>query len=117
MLETTPTGRNSFEGFTTKRIYRLFAKTRVFDDLAIHPVMLGVLDRMLGHYQLSAPTGIRIGPGEPAQILHRDDSIYPLPEPHGEVVLNTMWAWSRDREPADDEHVVQTEMPGGSVAF
>lgn len=136
VLETTPTGRNTFEGFATKRIYRLFAKTRVFDDLAIHPVMLGVLDRMLGHYQLSAPTGIQIGPGEPAQILHRDDSIYPLPEPHGEVVMNTMWAfddfttvngatrfvpgshlWPHDRQPSDDEPVVQTEMPAGSVAF
>ena len=46
-----------------------------------------------GPYQLSAPTGIQIGPGEAAQILHRDDSIYPLPEPHAEVVLNTMWAF------------------------
>lgn len=136
VLETTPTGRNTFEGFATKRIYRLFGKTRVFDDLAIHPVMLGVLDRVLGHYQLSAPTGIQIGPGEPAQILHRDDSIYPLPEPHGEVVMNTMWAfdnfttvngatrfvpgshlWPRDREPTADDAVVQTEMPAGSVAF
>ena len=136
VLETTPTGRNTFEGFATKRIYRLFAKTRIFDDLAIHPVMLAVLDRMLGHYQLSAPTGIQIGPGEPAQILHRDDSIYPLPEPHGEVVLNTMWAfddftsvngatrflpgshrWPTDRQPTDDDPIVQTEMPAGSVAF
>ena len=136
VLQTTPTGRNTFEGFATKRIYRLFGKTRIFDDLAIHPVMLGVLDRVLGHYQLSAPTGIQIGPGEPAQVLHRDDSIYPLPEPHGEVVLNTMWAfddftslngatrfvagshrWSRDRQPAEDEPVVRTEMPAGSVAF
>lgn len=136
VLEETPTGRNTFEGFATKRIYRLFAKTRVFDDLAIHPVMLGVLDRVLGHYQLSAPTGIQIGPGEPAQILHRDDSIYPLPEPHGEVVLNTMWAfddftavngatrfvpgsqhWSRDREARESDSIMQTEMPAGSVAF
>ncbi|MFP5326203.1 MAG: phytanoyl-CoA dioxygenase family protein [Acidimicrobiia bacterium] len=136
ILAETPTGRNTFEGFATKRIYRLFAKTRVFDDLAIHPVMLAVLDRTLGHYQLSAPTGIQIGPGEPAQILHRDDSIYPLPDPHGEVVLNTMWAfddftsvngatrfvpgshrWPRDREPTEADALVQTEMPAGSVAF
>ena len=36
----------------------------------------------VGHYQLSAPVGICIGPGEKAQILHRDDAIYPVPEPH-----------------------------------
>ena len=136
VLDATPTGRNEFEGFGTKRIYRLFAKTRGFDGLAIHPVMLGVLDRVLGHCQLSAPTGIQIGPDEPAQILHRDDSIYPLPEPHREVVLNTMWAlddftvenggtrfvpgshrWEVGRQPTADEPFEVIEMPVGSVAF
>jgi hypothetical protein len=29
--------------------------------------------------------------GEEAQILHRDDSIYPVPEPHPPLVVNTMW--------------------------
>jgi ectoine hydroxylase-related dioxygenase (phytanoyl-CoA dioxygenase family) len=136
ILEATPTGRNDFEGFGTKRIYRLFAKTRAFDTLATDAVLLGVLDEIVGPAQLSAPTGILIGPGERAQVLHRDDSIYPLPEPHQEVVLNTMWAfddftrengatcfvegserWEPGRRPADDEPVVQIEMPAGSVAF
>ena len=54
--------------------------------------MLGVLDRVLGHYQLSAPTGIQIGPGERAQVLHRDQSVYPLPADFPTVVVNTMWA-------------------------
>src|SRR5579864_170013 len=135
-LASTPTGRNNFEGFATKRIYRLFAKTRTFDRLAIDPVMLGVLSRVLGHCQLSAPTGIQIGPGEVAQVLHRDDSIYPIPEPHVEVVLNTMWAlddftvangatrfvsgshrWEAGRRPVAADEVVQTTMPAGSVAF
>jgi ectoine hydroxylase-related dioxygenase (phytanoyl-CoA dioxygenase family) len=136
VLETTPTGRNDFEGFGTKRIYRLFAKTRAFDDLAVHPVMLGVLDRILGPCQLSAPTGILIGAGEAAQGLHRDDGIYPLPVPHPEVVLNTIWAfddftaangatrfvpgshrWDADRWPVEAEATVRAEMPAGSVAF
>jgi ectoine hydroxylase-related dioxygenase (phytanoyl-CoA dioxygenase family) len=136
ILSSTPTGRNDFEGFGTKRIYRLFAKTRAFDDLAIDPVLLDVVDAVIGPAQLSAPTGIWIGPGEPAQVLHRDDSIYPLPEPHGEVVLNTMWAfddftaanggtrfvpgshrWGPGRHPSDADDVVEVEMPAGSVAF
>jgi len=50
LLRTTRTGRNSFEGFGTQRIYALFAKTRVFDALATHPLLLGVLDQVLGHY-------------------------------------------------------------------
>lgn len=136
VLEATPTGRNDFEGFGTKRIYRLFGKTRCFDDLAVHPVLMAVADALIGPCQLSAPTGILIGPGEPAQILHRDDSIYPIPEPHPDVVLNTMWAfddfsvangatrfvegshrWEPGRSPTRDEPVVHAEMPAGSVAF
>ena len=91
VLRSTRTGRNSFEGFDTQRIYALFAKTRVFDALATDPLLLGVLDQILGHYQLSAPVGICIGPGEKAQVLHRDDAIYPVPEPHPPLVVNTMW--------------------------
>lgn len=90
--EQTPSGRNDFEGFDTRRIYALFAKTRGFDELATHPLLLGVLDEVLGHYQLSGPVGIDIGPAESPQGLHRDDSVYPIPWPHQQVVLNTMWA-------------------------
>jgi ectoine hydroxylase-related dioxygenase (phytanoyl-CoA dioxygenase family) len=92
VLAATPSGRNDFEGFHTRRVYALFAKVRAFDAPVTHPLLLGVLDRVLGHYQLSAPVAIEIGPGETAQFLHRDDSIYPLPQPHGEVVVNSIWA-------------------------
>jgi ectoine hydroxylase-related dioxygenase (phytanoyl-CoA dioxygenase family) len=135
VLDRTPTGRNDFEGFKTRRIYALFAKTRAFDALATYPLLLGVLDGVLGpSYQLSAPTGIEIGPGEKAQVLHTDDGIYPLPRPHPEVVLNSMWAlddfteangatrvvpgshkWT-DRRPTEDE-TVKVTMPAGSVLF
>jgi ectoine hydroxylase-related dioxygenase (phytanoyl-CoA dioxygenase family) len=136
VLEQTPTGRNDFEGWSTKRIYALFRKTRCFDDLAIDPLVWDVTAQVLGpHFQLSAPTGIQIGPGEPAQILHRDDSIYPLPKPHQEVVLNTMWAfddfveangatrmvpgshlWEPGRTPTQPD-TIPMEMPAGSVMF
>jgi ectoine hydroxylase-related dioxygenase (phytanoyl-CoA dioxygenase family) len=133
--EQTPLGRNDFEGFATRRIYALFAKTRGFDELATHPLLLGVLDRVLGHYQLSGPVGIDIGPGESAQGLHRDDVVYPLSWPHPQVVLNTMWALddftedngatlivpgshktAPDDQPALADAVVAT-MPAGSVMF
>jgi len=136
VLDRTPTGRNDFEGYKTRRIYALFAKTRAFDALALHPLLLGVLDAVLGpSYQLSAPTGIEIGPGEKAQFLHMDDGIYPLPRPHPEVVLNSMWAlddftvengatrvvpgshrWT-DRIPVDPDETVPVTMPAGSVLF
>jgi ectoine hydroxylase-related dioxygenase (phytanoyl-CoA dioxygenase family) len=135
VLRDTPTGRNDFEGFKTQRVYALFAKTRAFDGPAIHPLLLGVLDAVLGYYQLSAPTGIQIGPGEKAQILHRDDSIYPLPRDFPNVVMNTMWAlddftvangatrlvpgshrWT-DRVPTAADETIVAEMLAGSVMF
>ncbi|MEX2659492.1 MAG: phytanoyl-CoA dioxygenase family protein [Acidimicrobiales bacterium] len=133
VLARTPTGRNDFEGFATQRVYALFAKTRAFDGPAIHPLVLGVVDRVLEHHQLSAPVAIQIGPGEQAQVLHRDDSIYPLTRPHPDVVVNTMWCFDdftaangatrlvpgshhRDEEPDESETIV-AEMPAGSVVF
>jgi ectoine hydroxylase-related dioxygenase (phytanoyl-CoA dioxygenase family) len=135
VLRATPTGRNDFEGFKTQRIYALFAKTRVFDGPATHPLVLGVLDHFLKSYQLSAPVGINIGPGETAQNLHCDDGVYPLPRPHQEVVMNTMWPldaftkangatrvvpdshkWT-DKRPDDSSTVVDAEMPAGSLMF
>ncbi len=41
VLDETPTGRNDFEGHRTRRIYALFAKTRCFDEPAIHPSCSG----------------------------------------------------------------------------
>jgi ectoine hydroxylase-related dioxygenase (phytanoyl-CoA dioxygenase family) len=91
ILERTPPGRDDFEGRSTRRVYALFAKTRALDAMATHPVVLGVLDRVLGDYQLSAPAAISIGPGEVAQPLHPDDAIYPVARPHQELVVNVMW--------------------------
>ena len=76
LLRTTRTGRTPSRG-SHERIYALFAKTRIVDAVATHRLLLGVLDQVLGHHQLSAPVGVCIGPGEKAQVLHRDDAIYP----------------------------------------
>lgn len=133
LAEVTPTGRNDFEGFNTRRVYALFGKTRVYDDLALHPLLVGICDRLLDHYQLSAPVGLWLGPGETEQSLHYDDLVYPLPWPHQHVVLNSVWAlcdfradngatrlvpgshrWPRDRRPRPDESVA-VEMPAGSA--
>ncbi len=91
ILEVTPGGRDDFEGRNTRRVYALFAKTRALDVMATHPVVLAVLDRVLGNYQLSAPAAISIGAGEVAQPLHSDDAIYPMARPHQELVVNVMW--------------------------
>jgi hypothetical protein len=41
------TGRNSFEGRRTQRIYSVLSRTRVCDRLVDHPRVLAVLDRLL----------------------------------------------------------------------
>jgi ectoine hydroxylase-related dioxygenase (phytanoyl-CoA dioxygenase family) len=133
--DQTPLGRNDFEGFATRRVYALFAKVRGFDDLAIDPLLLGVLDEVLGHYQLSGPVGIDIGPGESPQGLHRDDVVYPVPWPHQQLVLNTMWALddfteengatvivpgshgTPPEDKPDDAAAIVASMPAGSVMF
>ncbi|HVB43797.1 MAG TPA: phytanoyl-CoA dioxygenase family protein [Streptosporangiaceae bacterium] len=136
VLAATRTGRNPFEGFATQRVYALFAKTRTFDQPAVHPLLLEVLEQVLGHYQLSAPVGIRIGPGEQAQMLHRDDAVYPLPQPHPPVVVNTMWPldeftqengatrfvpgshlWQPGRQPSRTDPVLAATMSPGSAMF
>jgi len=135
VLADVPRGRNEFEGFNTRRIYNLFAKTRAMDPVALHPLLLGVLDEVLGHYQFSAPVGIQIGPGQPAQVLHHDDVVYPLPWPHAEVVVNSMWAFDDFTEAngatriapgshrrADKAYdlgmaTIPLEMPAGSVVL
>ncbi len=129
----TPPGRDEFEGHRTRRVYALFARTRALDALATHPLVLGVLDRVLGQYQLSAPAAIAIDPGERAQVLHPDDAIYPVARPHGELVVNVMWPleefteangatrivpgshrWG-DERPDPDTATVAIEMDAGSA--
>jgi hypothetical protein len=133
LLDSIPEGRNPFEGFNTRRIYSVFAKTRRLDGPATHPLVLDALERALGPFQFSAPTGIEIGPGEVAQALHHDDGVYPLTRPHAEVVANVMWAlddftaangatrivrgshrWGEER-PDEATPITTAEMPAGSA--
>jgi ectoine hydroxylase-related dioxygenase (phytanoyl-CoA dioxygenase family) len=118
ILEQTPTGRDDFEGHSTRRVYGLFGKTRSLDPMATNEVVLAALDSVLGHYQLSAPTGISIGPGETEQPLHPDDAIYPLPRPHVELVVNVMWPLQEFTEAngatriVPGSHLWANEVPG-----
>ena len=93
LLVDTPTGRDDFEGFDTRRIYALAGKTRAVDPLLAHPVVTRICERVLGAgLRVSSATTIAIGPGERAQSLHYDAQVYPLPRPEPEEVVNSMWA-------------------------
>jgi ectoine hydroxylase-related dioxygenase (phytanoyl-CoA dioxygenase family) len=136
LLDDTPSGRNDFEGFLTRRVYNLPSKTRALDRLYLDPLVLAVTDALLGHHQLCAAVAIDLGPGETAQDEHHDDGLYPLPRPYGEVLLSTMWAlddftetngatvmlpgshrWERGRAPTDEDERRLAVMPAGSVAL
>jgi hypothetical protein len=130
------TGRNSFEGRRTQRIYSVLSRTRVCDRLVDHPRVLAVLDRLLmPNYLLSALQAINIQPGETAQLTHHDDGFYPIPRPRGPLAAATVWAiddftadngatvlypgshrWGR-RRPGPDDPSLPAVMPVGSCVF
>ncbi|HTL83600.1 MAG TPA: phytanoyl-CoA dioxygenase family protein, partial [Acidimicrobiia bacterium] len=75
-VQATAFGGDEFAGQRTRRTGSLLARSRSFRELAAHPIVLGTLDRVLGDhatsYQLHLTQVIEIGPGEPAQYVHRD---------------------------------------------
>ena len=131
------TGRNSFEGLSTQRLYASLQKTRVFDRLVDHPRILALLDRMFEpNYLLSQCQVINILPGEAAQALHRDDLFVPISKAGVEIGAATVWAiddftetngstvvvpeshhWSGDRMAGENESTLPAVMPAGSVIF
>jgi ectoine hydroxylase-related dioxygenase (phytanoyl-CoA dioxygenase family) len=99
-LDATAPGGDEFSGRNTRRTGCLLARSKGFADLAAHPLVLGALDRVLGDhatsYQLHLTQVIEIGPGEPAQLVHRDQWAFDFfTFPAGfEVECHTMWAMS-----------------------
>lgn len=87
------TGRNSFEGHKTQRVYDVLSKTRLTDRLADHPRILGLMDKLFQPgFLLSQSQIINILPGEEAQGLHADDSFYRIPRPRQPLGAATVWA-------------------------
>ena len=84
--------------------------------------------------QLNLTQAIRIGPGEPKQIVHRDDAMFPFARQGIEAMINCMWAvddftvengatqvvpgshrWDDpQRRPSEDE-ITQGAMKAGSL--
>jgi ectoine hydroxylase-related dioxygenase (phytanoyl-CoA dioxygenase family) len=91
-LGTEPAG-NSFEGDRTLRVYNLLAHGSLWEELAVDPGVLPVVEGVLDPGCLmSSLSSIRILPDETAQPIHADDQVIPLAKPHAPTVCNTMWA-------------------------
>jgi hypothetical protein len=96
-LARTPTGPDAFSGRRTRRTGALIARSPSSRDLVMHPLALGSTRVLLAHatnFQLHLTQSIAIGPGEPAQSLHRDQWAFDFfPFPNGyEVQCNVIWA-------------------------
>lgn len=91
------TGFDDFTGRNTRRTGGLVARSPTGRGLITHPLAVGVASRMLAHatsIQLHLTQLISIGPGEPAQLIHRDQwafDTFPFPTGY-EVQSNTLWA-------------------------
>jgi ectoine hydroxylase-related dioxygenase (phytanoyl-CoA dioxygenase family) len=93
----TPAGPDAFSGHHTRRTGALVARSPSSRELVLHPLALGTTRLVLAHatnFQLHLTQSIAIGPGEPAQPLHRDQWAFDFfPFPNGyEVQCNTIWA-------------------------
>ena len=91
-LDQNISGRNDFEGLKTNRVYAMLAKSPLFAELAIHPLVLAFAEAELGREcLLSACLAINIHPGETVQPWHYDDSHYRLPRPRDSLGLSAFW--------------------------
>lgn len=96
-IDLTPCGPDDFSGRSTKRIGGLVARSPKARDLVTHPHILAITGDLLGHatsFQLHLTQVIAIGPGEAAQMIHRDQwafDFFPFPKDY-EVQCNTIWA-------------------------
>jgi ectoine hydroxylase-related dioxygenase (phytanoyl-CoA dioxygenase family) len=128
---------NAFTGYNTVRYFGLLNRGEIWQRVAAHQPLLPVLRGVLGKDMLLSTMGTAvIGPGEPAQPIHRDDELYDIAMPHKNLVCNTMWALSDfteengatrvvpgthrllpPAEPGKAYDSIPAVMPKGSVCF
>jgi len=97
-LDATPVGADEFSGRNTRRTGGLLTKAPSSVAMVAHPLVLDVVERALWpkktSFQLHLTQSIAIGPGSPAQMLHRDHwcfDFFPFPR-EVDVEVSTIWA-------------------------
>ena len=87
---------SDFNGYSTLRLACVLSHAPSSAALIAHPLVLEIADAvLLPHclsYQIGSTTAIEIWPGESNQVLHRDDTIYPMRLPGMELQISAMWA-------------------------
>ena len=96
-VDATPYGADEFAGPHTRRTGGLVARSAAGRELVLDDLVLGACDRVMAHvqqYQLHLTQLIRIEPGAPAQMVHRDQwafDFFTFPTGY-QVQCNTIWA-------------------------
>ena len=96
-VERTPYGTDDFAGPRTRRTGGLVARSEASRELVLDELVLGTVDQVLAHvnnYQLHLTQLIRIEPGAPPQVVHRDQwafDFFTFPTGY-QVQCNTIWA-------------------------
>ena len=111
-VELTPVGSDDFTGRNTRRTGGLLTKCPTSAELVAHPVVLDAVDQVLWGkkttFQLHLTQSIAIGPGSPAQFLHRDHwcfDFFPFPR-DVDVEVSTIWALTEFTEESGATRVV-----------
>ena len=126
-----------FTGMVTRRWFDVLNDGDIWQQIAVHPWILQVQEKVLGEgFLLSTMGSAIVGDGEPAQAIHVDDGVYAFPRPHHNLVCNTMWAlsefteetgatrvvhgshnWEKDPDFGTHYDTIPLVMPTGSLAF
>lgn len=132
-----------FYGTQARHVADVAGKSDVFlREILCHPLFMGVCDRILRPncttYQLNFADVMERGPGAPAQMLHRDDGIWPhMPRPLpfplefatmvalGEFtealgatrIVPGSHKWDPARQPAAQEIAVAELEPGSAALY
>jgi hypothetical protein len=136
-VNATRDGRDDFSGRATTRTGALVARSPACRELVMQPLVLDTARRFLepwcARIQLHLTQIIRLKPGQPAQMIHRDRWAWGTYLQGIEPQFNTIWAltdftaengathvapgsttWPDDRRPQPEE-LTQAVMPRGSV--
>ena len=88
--------QNDFNGYLTRRVGGVAEHSGEFQHLFAEPQILALAEAILGPHcevlQVGSTTAIEILPGEKAQVLHADDSIYPTQYFPFEMQISALWA-------------------------
>ncbi len=136
----TPLSQGAFYGARTKRFGSLLTRSPAIERLAMHPLVLSLVEQMLlpwcERIALNLTQAIEIHPGALPQLPHRDQDMWQGPKGSLEYLVNVMWPlttftrenggtrlWTGSHIDQDiamlpeADSIVPTVMPGDALIF